>query len=472
MVDGGTVVTLTEDQSWAPADNSVYGALVPFGDGGYGVLTGAPSADGGEFDIPGAPDSGAIFVHQFRQYTETAARTVDFGYQTPGRADVTTFADPNAPQPTDVKLTITGLAPLQNQDEFELVAANDLGFADYTLQNTLTDDAGNPAWVDGGTSLSGHVDWGTEVLNAWSPSGPIPEIQGGVDPVFGVELNEDMHVGPSTLRSWSATHFVDLTGLNVTEGVATQQSATAIAITGQQIYTVTGTRPTALEADLPTGATFGSLGYDIFVSPSAAAPGVPYFGYADLGYGNETGNTLAATPNLASPFPPNWPVGGWVSVGYSVPVEVSASPVVNYNVSVGFATNQVLSGHTLGYSATLGAVRNLKVDGQAASANVNAASSTPTISWTAPAVGTPTAYIIRAKQLTVSGTSATAHSRGAVRVLPTTTSFTYPAGVLPSGSYVFVVIAENSDADYAAQPYYAPSHSEVATTATHLVTVP
>ena len=83
----------------------------------------------------------------------------------------------------------------------------------------------------------------------------------------------------------------------------------------------------------------------------------------------------------------------------------------------------------------------VNIDGQPATTAGTLGSLTPTLSWSAPAVGTPQVYQVRIYTLVVNGSGATRRELAA-NLMTKGLSLKVPPGVLSSGSYsVFIVEA-------------------------------
>jgi hypothetical protein len=87
-------------------------------------------------------------------------------------------------------------------------------------------------------------------------------------------------------------------------------------------------------------------------------------------------------------------------------------------------------------------VRNVRIDGQNAFSDQELASLTPTVSWDAPAIGTPTLYSIAVFELTVNVSNRTVVVRPSRTIFTPNRSFTLPPGILQTRRhYVFEMSA-------------------------------
>ena len=117
-------------------------------------------------------------------------------------------------------------------------------------------------------------------------------------------------------------------------------------------------------------------------------------------------------------------------------------------------------------------VRNLRVDGADAFADQTLASTTPTVSWTPPSLGTPTQYSIRAYEVFVSPAFARAQTRLVAAIYTPDTSLQFLPGTLQSGhQYALVISAVDAPAATNA-PFRRVLDLAEASTPTGLLTIP
>ena len=149
-------------------------------------------------------------------------------------------------------------------------------------------------------------------------------------------------------------------------------------------------------------------------------------------------------------------------VFYSFPGKPLANLVAGFNWTadpLAFAAPRVIT-------PPISFVRDLRIDGAVAFVNQALASATPTVSWTAPSLGTPTHYSIRAYEVFVSQT------RPVATIFTPNTSFQFLPGTLQSGrQYALVVSAIDGPAAVNA-PFRTVLDSATASTPTGLLTVP
>jgi hypothetical protein len=455
VVDPGTPITVISIEDFHPAavdggEQRVpeyalpgrFSALIPLGDGGYTELPDV-GLDGGYDSIPGGPNSGSFFLHQtFGQYVQTTSHTVDWSQDFLGKSNYTPVN-----QATPVTFNLTGFTPIGATDIIELGALHDDGFEDYSLQSAVSyPDAGSTFLVNE-TSVMGTVDWSTYATN--TNDGQAAGVDPG-DPFFAAKITffDGGSGGADTFNRLDS--FADLTGKFVLNAQATTVTAAAVTYPPTRAFVTVLTRvPTPIESQLPAGNTYAGTGYDVGTLPQASTIGVSTNN--DLAFGFVSPRPTPAPVNLnftyADPYPAPWTEYYDIARYYSMPITVSVTPSVTLDEGASFRSLDTVANLPATQGPTLGPVSAILVNGQSADTNLSPIGTTPTISWNAPSVGTPTAYRLRLYEVTVDSTTntATTNSRGYVLLLPTTTSFTYPAGRFVVGHQYIIRVAAISE---------------------------
>ena len=149
-------------------------------------------------------------------------------------------------------------------------------------------------------------------------------------------------------------------------------------------------------------------------------------------------HSSVGTMSYANPFPSTWAelleVHAKYHVSYMAP---GATTALDLYPSMG--QQVLLSGAPTTVSPTLGPAQSIKIAGQSASTQLSGVGLTPTISWSAPAVGTPQAYSVYVYHLTNS--SGTTQWSTAAVFYTKATSVTVPPNVLTSGNTYYVAIS-------------------------------
>ena len=170
-------------------------------------------------------------------------------------------------------------------------------------------------------------------------------------------------------------------------------------------------------------------------------------------------------------------VGSWGEIGgvrwvgrvfYTFPGKLPANLLAGFNWNAdaaAFGAPRVIT-------PPISFARNLRIDGADAFVNRTLASATPTVTWSAPSLGTPTHYSIRAYEVFVSPAFDRAQTRLVASVVTPDTSFQFLPGTLQSGrQYALVVSADDAPAATNA-PFRTVLDVAQAFTPTGLLTVP
>jgi hypothetical protein len=131
-------------------------------------------------------------------------------------------------------------------------------------------------------------------------------------------------------------------------------------------------------------------------------------------------------------------------VGYDMVFNVPAALPNTTGISSAFLGDTVpLSQLSMPLKPRLSPVTQFKVDGMDAFAGGITASLTPLLTWSAPAVGAPSGYLVSVYKLILAGGTTRRFQAGTIAT--TATHCTVPPGIIsPQGIYVFRVSAELS----------------------------
>ncbi|NTX62080.1 hypothetical protein HUA74_15575 [Myxococcus sp. CA051A] len=208
----------------------------------------------------------------------------------------------------------------------------------------------------------------------------------------------------------------------------------------------------------------------VSVLPAGKGPGffssIPDLLEADLHEGSP-----ALPLRYGNPFPREWPAV--VSVVYPVSVTFALAGTQPTRQSAGVSYTNLLrkvEGQPL--APLLTPVRSLSIDGAVATVDQTMTSLTPTLSWSAPAAGTPSAHEVSIRRLFVSGTRTVAAL--GVRIRTAQSHVTLPPGVLvPGASYIMSVRAfRQGDLDLSRHPLRTDFPVANATAFTGILTAP
>ncbi len=404
------------------------------------------AADGsGTFSIPNVPTGsywltlvdGSGVVHA----VETPSTTVDLGYDLLGRIDATP-----ATLPTAITLVLTNLDPWDpTGNQLQLTAANanvwDLAIPPLGLPVGATDTTGL-APLDWSVGTSGALD-----------------LLESADVLYLHQLaSASVTLGAGSYAYAYADKWASLSGIAMTNGLpatftaalATPATTSALAIDWRT------TQFEAMVAQLGPGTSTASAAHLLAVGANAhplafpapqASAGAPTLFLLQLPTG--TGDVTAATPPAYGHFlDPLW--NEWRDVEFRAQVSYLATGASTAFVEVAsVGQREAMSGPPAATLApALGPVQAPLVAGSgaiaAAGVTLAGATTTPTISWTAPAVGSPTSYTVTIYLLGLSGTGTTSTEVG-TWVTPNL-SVPVPAGLLAAGSTYYARITANARA--------------------------
>jgi len=392
-------------------------------------------APDGSFAIPNVPALTSyllVFVdgNGFERVIQTPATTVDLGYDVLGRADE---AYPAASTPVTIDIT-GGLTPWNpSGDEVELVASN-ADVLDFPIASAAVSTAATTAIV--------VEDWYASAMG-----GPLHLLE-AQDSVTLCDLSTaTFTVGPGTYAYQAATSGATLANVATPSDIATALAVPATTIGSlsvvwdlgqfEALLPIMGPAPTVGAAPhmLLVGAHAHVLGYPAPVPRVIAGPVLLRLPVAAAG----PGSSLATPPLEYSHVldPTLW--NEWRNVDFEAQVTFTApgatSPYVA-TASVG-RTEPITSAATT-VDPTLGPATTPLVNGLGAFSPLAGVGTTPTFSWSPPAVGVPTSYTVEVFLL-----SASAGATVSTRVASLTTAGTaiqVPPGVLAAGSTYYARI--------------------------------
>lgn len=429
----------------APSDLGVSSVAAVSADGQGGWVSYPGTFDGvGNFTIPAVPagpyqlalTDGAGLLWS----TATSSSSVDLGFDVLGRSDL---AYPTGS--TQLTLEVSGLEPWsQVRDEVELLSANaNLGHVAFLSAQLGT----------GVTGGSRGEDW----FSPQGGAGPLGRLIAS-DTLFAHQLaTRSVTVGPDTYYYAALATAGSLTGVTL----ADQTPATLSWSLGAQPQTgsvAVDWRRTQFEAlqagmspDGTTDASAHSLRVEAvahpLVSPApvgATAPLVrvelPAGGDLDLGslaYGQFLDPGLWRE-RLAVEFRVHV---SYLAQGASIPLDVIAS--------IGW--KEVLATAPSPSAPTLGPAGAPLIEGLDAFVARTGVGTTPTLSWSAPSLGTPSHYEVHLYELFEQGGASVATRRGVF--LTDATQVRFHAGVLTAGkSYFARLVARTAPGTFSTAP--------------------
>jgi len=368
----------------------------------------------GSFEIPGVPD-GLLMVNVLGSYVHTTARVLDLGTEVQGRPDAVQ-AGPN--------------------DMFAGVVQNVAPFPQEPYQVGIANtNAG------GGGYLQGTVTGSTFTC----PSGMGEYVGGLVDASKGDLLQLiEWRQGPAPYAITTIDRFATLEGVEQAHGVSEitatlgpvqPNESTKIDFRGSEFLAQLALVGTQTQGSGPF--SFAYLG----TAPGACDTDWFFDTWTLLGtYGEPSGDAMLGEVSYPNPFPASW--GRQLLAGASLTVDDDAGGAVAF-VAV---TLPLALASSVPIRPLVSPVQTPLVNGHDAFVAATGVSLTPTLSWSAPAVGVPSAYILTTTDFTA-GTIGN-------RIVTTTTSLPLPPGILQTGhSYSLCVRAVVWSIDASTTPF-------------------
>jgi len=419
-----------------PADLSVVpiAAYVPSGSS-YNVITGTGTSSG-TFTITGVP-AGYYLLQFGSSYLWTNATKVNLDSNAGYRSTIVA-ADSN----TSLTFDLTNLNAWQSTDIFEIICPNNLSF-----ESTL--DYLYPGVTPGATSFTGTYPYAFYLSDASQK-----------DQYYATQLvTQDIqgYSMPALARYYAVPKFTQA-----------QDSDTSINGKLKTIAQTNTLEGNANGADLATqalaanpGATLLDTTLALDVYPGSLAKGfitdtpdlIFYQGY-NGGPPMITGDGDIGPIAYGNPYPKAWPP--FVIYQYDALTYYTAPGATNSNalVTSAYGYTPTLPSPTSPIAPLVGVVQNPSISGNSFFANQSGVGLTPTLTWSAPTVGTATFYRVRVYQLINNGGNTDMPSIGALSTQAT--SLQIPPGLLTAGqTYVFLINARyTSGLNFAKNPYF------------------
>lgn len=429
VTDAGDVPKPDDISMWVAGSLA---ALVPDGSGGFNTINGSGLADG-TFTIPNVP-AGYYWFKSGTNYLWTNTSTMDLGYDKGGRMDAVLAGNAS----TQLAFTMTGLNAWQSGDDLQWTVSNngywnslltgataapvigDAALTNMTVpwQGSLMADAakGDQAYL---TQLTGRTAGSVPyqaVANVFMPA-PFTQVDGGLYTVTGGFASVPQ---TGTLR------------LNVARSQFSQFQP--------QVHpnVISFSTLVALDA-IPGGTARGWFRRTPDLLTWASGLSYTDIDLGDLAFGN--------------PFPPEWTpflISDFAfRVNYLLPGTTTPAVVTPFARVV----SEQLPSAVSPVRPVIGPVQAPLINGSNLQVDRSGVGLTPAISWTAPALGSPTGYMLNINRLYTSGTRTYQESAAVLRTK--TTSITLPPGILEAGSsyYIEIIAISQPGVDFEAGPY-------------------
>lgn len=406
-------------------------------DGGF-CASEATTTDG-VFTISRVPEGQYLLQANATHYVATTSRSPDVGFDTLGRPDV---VEPK--EQASVLLNLTGLTPWATGSELQLVAANADTFV-FGLEQLLS-----RRLASGATSLSAAFDY----RYAAFPANLLDSAKG--DEALIVQLVARATAGGVPYRA--AAKQLKFAPFTMYDGYWTMLSGGFTNIGASDSISLQWQRSqfVSLGASLNPSAVPGDQALVVDLLPESTARGF-YTSAPDLLVVDQASGTTDVSLTdaaFANPYPSDWPIFVGAHVGVSVSYMVPGATMPHrHALSVGTTLSRAAA-TAAPIVPLVGPVLSPLINGSNAFDEASGVGLTPTLSWTAPALGPPTSYSVRAVRLFPAEYDVVAYETMAL-IVTTSTSVRVPPGVLSKGQYYFFVITSllNSGIDANEHPY-------------------
>lgn len=381
----------------------------------------------GVFEVQ-SPPAGAYYLRFNKKgatptWVVATTKIPDLGAATLGRKNQV------KPAGTDtLQLDVTGAAAWQPTDGVEVISIGG-GLVGFETQAAAS---GAPA------TGSTWLNYGFPVGQAWKP-GTVDATQGDV--LWVTQLATKSNTVDTTVRGLARA--VKLTDF--------KQTAPASTVTG---VLTTPTTPPDVKVDVSVtnlmsmlvtpfaaqGVKYTGLAFGCYAEPQASADARILFGPSLFDYVTSATTDVSQTFAYADPFPSNMPRRCFALFTTRRLYTLPGAPAKAFSSDTDFSADLAAGSMTL--KPWVGPVQNLKVEGKDAFVDVTLTSTTPEITWAAPATtgGLQAAerYAVGISELFVDASgSPTLKATSMGTVYTTQTQVRVPPGVFQKSKYYF-----------------------------------
>jgi hypothetical protein len=420
--------------------------LAPDGMGGYTTLTGSGLADG-SYSIPGVPDNVTVWVNPANDnnWYATSATTFDSGSVVGGRPRLTAISDT---ADSSITFTLAGLDSWQAGDELEAYSPEGNDFWFDLEQSTA------PAVA--ATALTAYP-----ITMSWAQgAGPVSLIDGSQgDTLTLAQLSQRTSSNSvpylAMSKVFSVPSFTELDGVDhavsgTFTDVATGNHIDSIALRVSQFETAVGWDGSHAALINPNAQPQYGAGplFDVMGLPYTTQYGF-YVNTADyllLGSTPGGGDVIANGLDYGTPNAGSWATMALARAYYTVQYALgdgSGAPATFYGgISQQDSLAHMLAGDIV---PLMSPVQSPLIGGASLFTTQTLASSTPTVSWTAPTLGTPLQYSVVFIPVYYDSNANNTYGGTRISFFTATTSVTVPPGVLAAAQpYVVEVMANRN----------------------------
>ncbi|MDP1915457.1 MAG: hypothetical protein Q8L14_04365 [Myxococcales bacterium] len=407
-----------------PFGSSPPTAMVISEDGGVLTISAALRADG-SFNLANVP-MGPYFVKVGTTWLKTTERRISLSYESLGRID-----GAMAGASTTLTVNATGMTAWNSTNHFMSLYSSNAGVAmeAFSLYTASTPFGGE-------TSFNFAIPWDLYSTQLATPMLDSTRGDSAIVTQMGADSTGEYRIlGAATAGSVAM----------VSGQANTTTAALTIPPSSNTPLDVNLASFSAAATDFTTG-TEATLAVEFNTGPKAlherGADGLAFV----WGWYPQAGvpSTLPNPVSYPNPFPSTW--GTTVVVQYGNGVSRLATGAVEARrYFSGVTMTLPMQALASPVTSTLSPPKDVQLNGMPFSSAQTAVTRTPTITWTAPSVGTPNRYLLRVEQLQVSQSRTTGRVAAVFYLLPTDTTFTIPPNILLTGqSYVLVLTSFKS----------------------------
>lgn len=410
-------------------------------DGGWGNSQGRLLEDGG-YLIPAVPAGEAIVIFLTTQGLVSSASRFDFSWTVQGRPTAE-FPNPNVP--TSVRIAATGLLPW--------AAGDALVFSSLETPFRLLQLA---TITPGSTAISGSLRWDQE---------RVPMFRGSEGDSFMLSTMRPRLLGQVSYQSLTAGRTVSPPDLTAGADITVNLSLVEPAPVGADVHIDFPGFEQALREARPGQALLASS-FAVTHRRGLREVGVVRYGYR----GNEAGLPMVLGENIPIGLPDTRGRVQWADLMPRDELVASLSTRFDVRVSAGsvtdsipiFVTRTLPVSDTIELVPTLSVPRALAINGAPSTSFRAGVGLTPTLSWDAPARGSPSRYLIVVLDLVDQNFSQAFYT--------TKRTFTIPPFTLMTGrTYVATITAQAGAVD-PLNPLFQPGDFESIGTVTEAFT--
>ncbi len=392
-----------------------YGANLPQAiittDAGVTTIAATVNPDG-TFSLPNVPQT-LYFLKVGTSWFQTAERALNLDFTSRGRIDTAL-----AGSGTSLILSVSGLQPWDETFHFTSLVSSNAGISMEAFSNATGDIP-----FDGDTRYTFDIPWDLYSQQLFTPM--LDASKG--DSALVMQMEYD----PAT------SEYRML-------GVGTASPVTMVSGSTNSASVVLSSPPastTPLELDLPTfsmtssdfttGSTQPGLTIELSAGPSPVhersgdGDSLSWGFYPQPGSGTVPPNPLTF-PNA---FPSSW--GHTATVTFATQLtRLAAGSTQPRRYASGVTMVVALQTLSTPLAAALGPPKDVQINGAPFGTTLMGATRTPTVTWNAPSLGSPTRYLLRIEQLSASQGRTIATPVASFYLAASNTSFTVPTGVM------------------------------------------